>query len=135
MNRAGKVDRSQLHALHFADAAPAAHAAPVMAIAASRHEVLVRRLWSDVFGHGPIRPDSNFFDLGGTSLQLMRVHAGLETALGRSIDVTALFSHPTIGRLAYWLDGGAGDTGRANEAAKRAVMSRRAVAGFRRNAS
>lgn len=135
MTRAGKVDRSQLYAQHIADTAAAAHAEPSMAIAASQHEALVRRLWSDVFGNGPIRPDSNFFDLGGTSLQLMRVHAGLEAALDRSIDVTALFSHPTIGRLASWLHGGEEATGAANAATLRAAMSRRAVAGFRRNAS
>ncbi len=130
MNRAGKVDRSKLPLPAFAAAAATA---PVKT--ASGNEALVRHLWGDVFGNGAIGRDSNFFDLGGTSLQLMRVHAGLEAALNHAIDVTVLFSHPTIGSLTSHLDGGTAAAATANDAARRAAMSRRAVAGFRRNAS
>ena len=96
MNRAGKVDRSRLPAPTEAQA-PAATPAEGM-------EAVIARQWRKVLGSENFGPDQNFFDLGGTSMQLMRVHAALEQELGRSIDVVTVFEHPNIRSLARFLE-------------------------------
>ena len=48
----------------------------------------------------------NFFDLGGHSLLMIRVHARLREALESDISVVRMFQHPTIESLARHLDGG-----------------------------
>ncbi len=71
---------------------------------------LERRLatvWSSVLGVDSIGVHDNFFDAGGNSLLLIRVHAKLaELGVGapRLVD---LFSHPTIASLAASLEGAA----------------------------
>jgi SagB-type dehydrogenase family enzyme len=53
----------------------------------------------------------NFFDLGGTSLHLVRVHGRLQQMLGRELPLLQIFNHPTIRLLAQFL----GTIGRAGE--------------------
>jgi len=127
---AGKVDRSKL-------TPPAIEpiATPMGAIAKSRTEELLTTLWQDALGLGAVEIDRNFFDLGGTSLQLMEIHAGLETELDHPIDVVALFRHPTIRELARHLDGKAPDPIRAAAAAQRAALQQKAISQFRRSSS
>ena len=127
MNRAGKIERSKLRPPELA-----------VAVAPSGIESNIEKLlvatWKDVLGVSSVPLDRNCFELGATSLHIMRVQAAMEAALGRRIDVTAFFANPTVGRLASCLDGGAADSVSASDAAQRAAMSRRAVAGFRRSA-
>jgi amino acid adenylation domain-containing protein len=130
LNPAGKVDRSKLPAIPREP-----QTAPLTMPIASGTEQLLIRLWKDVLGSAGSTLDRNFFDLGGTSLQLMRVHANLEAALGRSIDVVALFSHPTIRGLAMFLDGkSSSSSSRAALASQRAAMQKRTMAQLRRGA-
>jgi acyl-CoA synthetase (AMP-forming)/AMP-acid ligase II/NAD(P)-dependent dehydrogenase (short-subunit alcohol dehydrogenase family)/acyl carrier protein len=44
-----------------------------------------------------------FYELGVGSLQMLQIHARLQTALGREIPKTALFEYPTITALAGYL--------------------------------
>jgi amino acid adenylation domain-containing protein len=60
--------------------------------------------WAQALGTDAVGPDDNFFDLGGTSLQLMSVHATLEATFGRALALVELFSYPTIRTLARWLE-------------------------------
>jgi amino acid adenylation domain-containing protein len=60
--------------------------------------------WQQALGTDAFGPDDNFFDLGGTSLQLMGVHVALESAFGRSLPLIELFSYPTIRALVRWLE-------------------------------
>lgn len=129
LNPAGKVDRSRLPRIPQEP-----QAAPLTMPVTSGTEDLLIRLWKDVLGSAGSTLDRNFFDLGGTSLQLMRVHANLEAALGRSIDVVALFSHPTIRGLAMFLDGKSSLPSRAALASQRAAMQKRTMAQLRRGA-
>ncbi|MFO1074918.1 MAG: amino acid adenylation domain-containing protein, partial [Geminicoccaceae bacterium] len=64
---------------------------------------LVAAIWCEVLGLDRVPLDRNFFDLGGTSLGLMRVQAQLEQALGREVSVLDLFAQPTVARLAAHL--------------------------------
>lgn len=128
LHQSGKVDRARLPLP--VDALPAENA-PV----ASRTEALLQDLWRNVLSQQAVELDRNFFDLGGTSLQLMRVHAALEVNLSRSIDVVALFKHPTIHELADFLDGKSSASARAMTAAERAALQKKNISHFRRSAS
>lgn len=96
LNTAGKVERAKL-------TPPPVINVPIAA-PESRCEEMVIRLWRQALGTEQISTDRNFFDLGGTSLQLLRVHAALEVELQRSIDVFALFKHSTIRELVRFLE-------------------------------
>jgi aryl carrier-like protein len=59
-----------------------------------------------VLGTSALGLDDNFFDLGGSSLQLMAVHAILVRRLGVEFDVVTLFRFPTVAGLARHLGQG-----------------------------
>jgi len=40
--------------------------------------------------------NDNFFDVGGDSLRLARLHQILQSLLGREFPITDLFAHPTV---------------------------------------
>ncbi|WGW03321.1 non-ribosomal peptide synthetase [Tropicibacter oceani] len=62
--------------------------------------------WAKVLGHGDIRAQDNvFLDLGAESLAALQVHAVLQQALGREIDLRDLFTHATPAALAQRLAG------------------------------
>lgn len=71
----------------------AVHAAPEM-------EAVVASVWCEVLECDSVAHDRNFFDLGGTSLRLMRVQAALMDRLGREVPVLTLFENPTVAQLA-----------------------------------
>lgn len=127
LTRAGKIDRARLPLPPIEEAQPA----PVR----SRSEEILMRLWRDALGLEVVPADRNFFDLGGTSLQLMRVHAGLELELGQRCEVLALFKHPTVRDMARFLDGREQQPSRAAAADQRAAQQRRTMSQFRRSTS
>ncbi|WP_019545172.1 SDR family NAD(P)-dependent oxidoreductase [Streptomyces sulphureus] len=92
----GEVDRS---ALRDADR-PREEAGP-----AEGTQRLVARVWCEVLGLDRVGTDENFFDLGGHSLQMSRVHSLLEAGLKREFSMVDLFRHPTVASLAAFLDG------------------------------
>lgn len=124
LTRAGKIDRSELPMPPIEDVK--------QAVPQSRSEEILTRLWREALGLDAIPADRNFFDLGGTSLQLMRVHAGLEIELGQRCEVLALFKHPTVQGMARFLDGGGSSTTRSTTADPRAASQRRTMSQFRR---
>lgn len=95
----GKVDRSTL----IASAAPVRGSAPIVAAGETARQV--QAAWGQALGIAAFGLDDNFFDLGGTSLQLVGMHAALQQALGRAIPLMEMFSHPTVRSLAARLDG------------------------------
>lgn len=123
---AGKVDRAKLPP-------PLEVAKP--AAPESRSEELLTSLWRNVLGIEDIPLDRNFFDLGGTSLQLLRVQAGLLAELGRDVDVFVLFKHPTVRELARFLDGRIPKTARSMTTDQRAALQRKSMSQFRRSTS
>ena len=92
----GKLDRARL-------VEPEPSAAAITVVGESVHRV--RAAWAQALGHENFGADDNFFDLGGTSLQLVGIHATLQTAFGRTLPLVELFAHPTVRSLARWLDG------------------------------
>ncbi|AYJ48119.1 non-ribosomal peptide synthetase [Rhodococcus sp. P1Y] len=65
-------------------------------------EFLVRTVFADVLEmpEDHIGIEDNFFDLGGHSLQVVRVMDSLADRLGQQIPVTAMFVRPTVAGLA-----------------------------------
>lgn len=70
-------------------------AAPVSGL-----ERTIASVWAEVLGVPEVGTNDNFFDLGGHSLALARVHAALEGRLSRSLPLTDLFRYPTVKALA-----------------------------------
>jgi amino acid adenylation domain-containing protein len=93
----GKVDRSRL-AVPAATPPPAAPAATGGEI-----ESQLLRIWRSVLNNPSIGVEQNFFDLGGTSLQLLRVHAEIRAALDCELSLVDLFRYPRISLLAAHL--------------------------------
>lgn len=122
---AGKVDRAKLPV-------PTVEVEKT-AVPESRNEEILTGLWRSVLGIEDVPLDRNFFDLGGTSLQLLRVQAGLMAELGREVDLALLFKHPTVRELARSLDGRIAKTAPTMTAAERAAMQRKSMSQFRRS--
>ena len=50
-------------------------------------------------------PERSILDYGVSSIQMVQIHARMESVLGRQIPKAALFDHPTIGDLVTFLAG------------------------------
>jgi amino acid adenylation domain-containing protein len=96
----GKIDRSKLPAPPTSAAAAAPQASPSTDL---EHALL--QIWRNVLGSGAVGVDDNFFDLGGTSLQLIQVHATIVSTMQRDVSVVDLFQYPRISALAARLAG------------------------------
>ena len=130
----GKVDRRALPAPKAARAGADRAAAGGVATAASEIERLVAELWCEVLGRDQVDSGDNFFDLGGHSLLVARLHsrllerfaeddaAGLGAAAG-DLAVVDLFRYPTVGSQARFLAGEGAEAG----AAARTPVARRPV--------
>jgi len=57
-------------------------------------------IWRRVLGRDDIGLDDNFFDLGGTSLQLTRAHALITASLDVELSLLDMFGNPRISLLA-----------------------------------
>lgn len=66
-------------------------------------EVVISEIWSRILDVRGFDPGTNFFDLGGTSLQLLEVHAELQAKLRPDVPLMALFAHTTVRELARHL--------------------------------
>ena len=62
-------------------------------------------VWREALGLAAVDLDAAFFDLGGSSLQLLKVHGLLEQRLGRDLAIADLFQFPTIRSLTAHLNG------------------------------
>jgi acyl-coenzyme A synthetase/AMP-(fatty) acid ligase/acyl carrier protein len=108
----GKVDRKALAALSSRPA-PSGRERPAAGRPRSELERTLAGLWaraldpesdaeSDPPGRRPeeIDPEASFFDLGGHSLGLARLHGMLTAELGVEIPVADLFDHPSVAAIA-----------------------------------
>ena len=91
----GKVDRNALKA-----ARPPVEP-PAEAVTELRH--VVEGAWQEVFG-GPVGPYESFYDLGGNSIQGVRIISKVSRALGRKIPVRVLFEGHTVAGMAALIE-------------------------------
>ncbi|MDB6161630.1 MAG: amino acid adenylation domain protein, partial [Gammaproteobacteria bacterium] len=90
----GKVDRAKLPAVATVHTNTRGRA-PINAT-----EAALREVWRKVLGTNAVGVDDNFFDLGGTSLGLMEVHANIKRSMTSDITVVEMFQYPRISALA-----------------------------------
>ncbi|HKP74028.1 MAG TPA: amino acid adenylation domain-containing protein, partial [Longimicrobiaceae bacterium] len=90
----GKVDRAALPA---PDARPAAerYVAPRTPV-----EEVLAEIWAEVLRVDPVGATDDFFALGGHSLLVMRLLAGVRKAFGVELSIRAVFATPTLEALA-----------------------------------
>ncbi|MDT0263830.1 non-ribosomal peptide synthetase/type I polyketide synthase [Jatrophihabitans lederbergiae] len=92
----GKLDRSKLVKSNCPVADP-----PGTAVAPSTEtEQWLADLWQQFFPDSTVGVEQSFFDLGGNSLDAVRLVARLHERTGRSHPLGVLFTHPTIRSLA-----------------------------------
>ncbi|BCX47077.1 phosphatase:FkbH-like protein [Haloferula helveola] len=64
--------------------------------ASTDDERVIARIWSEVLGLEQVGRNDRFVDLGGTSLQLVRVHAKVQRAFDRHFELVRMFENPTV---------------------------------------
>lgn len=64
----------------------------------------VQQLWCDALQLAEVGVTDSYFDLGGTSLEAVRLAETIGAALGVRMGPGALLEHPTVRELAAWLD-------------------------------
>ncbi len=74
-------------------------------IASGDFEAVVADVWANVLDRAQVDRQTRFFDLGGTSMDAMRVHAELCKRLDQSIPISVLFDCATIAQFGAYLRG------------------------------
>lgn len=130
----GKVDRAALQALN----PPAPQAMTVSAdnaVPEGSLEHRLARIWSTVLGLERVDVTDNFFDLGGTSLSMLRLHAAIRREVDDRVSLLTLYQNPSVRALARRLSGMAeertvsshGHVSRREERSRR-IAARKALA-------
>ena len=94
----GKVDRN---ALPEPDQARPTLTAQYMA-PKNDIETTIATIWADVLNVDKVGVHDNFFDLGGHSLRMVRVHSKLKAHFDHDLPMVKLFEHPTIAAMAQF---------------------------------
>ncbi|MCP4473364.1 MAG: amino acid adenylation domain-containing protein [Gammaproteobacteria bacterium] len=95
----GKINRSALPKPEFTDSRKNFSLL-------SRQEKILAILWSDVLeiSQDAINLNSDFFSLGGTSLQATRLVSAINQEKKLTIDITDIFENPILGKMALRLE-------------------------------
>jgi amino acid adenylation domain-containing protein len=120
INQNGKLDRSALQTLcetrliagHVDHSKPAVQPQQEMATQnesgadEAKTIAYLQELWATLLGRTAVAADENFFDLGGTSLLLIEMHARLHAEFGSTPSLVDMFAYPTSRTLAARLCAG-----------------------------
>lgn len=116
LTRSGKVDSNALPRPHDPDPTQTGRTLNLA-------EQALATIWSNALEVNSVPVDQNFFDLGGNSLLLVKIHREISKAFPGSVQLIDLFEHPTIEGLAEFLTTGTSDE--ANAQASDAAKARR----------
>ncbi len=95
----------------------------------------IANVWQKVLGLEHVSIEEHFFDMGGHSLLLVRVHARLREMLRTEFPIVTLFEHPTIRSLACHLSQFDGPAAKTNgQWRDRALQQKQALAQLRAKA-
>jgi amino acid adenylation domain-containing protein len=97
-------------------------------------EKTIAEIWREALGHSNFGADENFFDAGGDSLRMTRVHVKLRELFGDSLEIATLFEHPTIRRISSHL-GTNPNNNFSKQILERAAKQKQAFAAKRRLAT
>jgi acyl carrier protein len=67
---------------------------------ADRGALRMCRIWEAALGVSPLRPDDDYFALGGDSLQAIEILTEVRKVFGARLPMSSLFDAPTPGQLA-----------------------------------
>ncbi|HXO42005.1 MAG TPA: beta-ketoacyl synthase N-terminal-like domain-containing protein, partial [Thermoanaerobaculia bacterium] len=101
----------------------------------SELERAIAAVWREALKVDSVGLDDSFFDLGGHSLLMAKVHARLGKALGRDVPLLELFQYPTVRSLARHLAGPPAAAGAAAAGNAGAPESREPLGARRRPAN
>ena len=96
----GKVDLKRLPLVDGSDLRPD----QPFTTPQSKNEKIVANVWKEILEVDNIGLDHNFFDLGGTSLDIFKVSTRINRIFNKQIPVVALFQHTTARLLARYLE-------------------------------
>jgi len=89
-------------------------------------EMSLARMWQRVLRLKQVGRSDRFTDLGGTSVQLVKIHTLIYQEMGVDVPITALFKYATVSALAKYLQSSGETDNRMVAARERAVKSRAA---------
>lgn len=92
----GKLDKAALPS-------PADHVSVSTNGTGSRLIRQIQTIWQGVLGIGAFNPATNFFDLGGNSLSMIKVQKRLHEELGTEVELIDLYRYPTAQKLAAYV--------------------------------
>jgi hypothetical protein len=101
VNSSGKVDR-----LALPRPESGRHVQPADSTPAGALDQLVANIWKEVLNAEFVGIDDNFFDIGGNSLLMARVHARINEVATSSLSIVDMFQFPTVRALAAQLANG-----------------------------
>jgi FkbH-like protein len=101
---------------------PAAAAAPVTAT-----ERVIAEIWKRVLGLADVSTNAKFFEVGGTSLLMVRIAIELKNNHNLEVSIMDMFQYPSIADLAKHLDQGGQAVEVESRAAEAAVRQREAL--------
>ncbi len=96
----GKVDRKALPLPQSAVQAGALPYAPPK----TDLEKMIAAVWQEVLGVEAIGSNSNFYELGATSIHMVQVRAKLNQLTGKPLSIVDMFRHPTVNSLAGFIN-------------------------------
>jgi amino acid adenylation domain-containing protein len=115
----GKVDRARLPEVRSEQISAASRNTP-----SSDIEATLMKIWCDTLGRESVGMNDNFFDLGGTSLQLLSVHATIRATMQADLSIVDLFQYPRVSALALVLSNRKAPKRAAPSATKSSALER-----------
>lgn len=100
VNHNGKLDQHELNKLADSYQQTIIHEE----IPASIHEATLKKIWEEVLNHKSIRPDDNFFNIGGHSLLLIKLYNRISEYYPDKLSLGDLYSNSSIRELAAFLE-------------------------------
>ncbi len=95
----GKVDRKALKTLGTKLGTGVEHVAPK-----SETELKIAKIWKEILKLDELGTRDNFFDLGGTSMDIISVGSKLKEEMEHEVPVVKMYRHTTIDSLAAYLN-------------------------------
>jgi iturin family lipopeptide synthetase B/iturin family lipopeptide synthetase C len=106
LTKSGKLDRQKLKSAGKRLRTGVEHVAPQ-----SANEVITAQAWKDVLKLEEVGIYDNFFDIGGTSLDMIRLNSKLTGIFKREIPIIAMYRYTTIDSFTSFLEEGNRETG------------------------
>ena len=94
---------------------------------ANELEAILTLVYAEVLRTEQLDTETSFFDLGGTSLQLVELASRVSEKMEKNIPITTLFQFPSIASLARHLSGSNEKKGKMGKARERAQRQRQMI--------